>query len=64
MFNDAPSYRVGEARRATPKGLARLPNIYPSEMYQLHEMNAERQETTIEKEQHKESQTAKQNIAR
>ena len=26
--------RVGEARRAHPKGLARLPNIYNSEMYQ------------------------------
>ena len=26
MFNDPPSYRVGEASRANPKGLARLPN--------------------------------------
>ena len=35
MFNDPPSYRVGEASRANPKGLARLPNIYNSEMYQI-----------------------------
>ena len=34
MFNDAPSYRVGEASRARPKGLPRLPNIYNLEMYQ------------------------------
>jgi hypothetical protein len=33
-FNDYPSYRVGEASRAHPKGLALLPNISPSEMYQ------------------------------
>ena len=35
MCNDGPSYRVGEASRASPKGLARLPNIYNSEMYQV-----------------------------
>jgi hypothetical protein len=35
MFNDAPSYRVGEAPRAHPKGLTRLPNIYNLERYQL-----------------------------
>jgi len=34
MFNDSPSYRDGEESRANPKGLALLPNIYPSEMYQ------------------------------
>jgi len=34
MCNDSPSYRLGEASRAHPKGLARLPNIYPSERYQ------------------------------
>lgn len=28
-FNGDLSYRVGEARRAHPKGLARLPNISP-----------------------------------
>jgi hypothetical protein len=33
-FNDATSYRVGEASRAHPKGLALLPNTSPSEMYQ------------------------------
>ena len=32
--NDVPSYSVGEASRANPKGLARLPNIYNSERYQ------------------------------
>jgi len=36
MCNDGPSYRVGEASRASPKGLARLPNIYNSEMYQTY----------------------------
>ena len=35
ISNDAPSYRVGEALRASPKGLARLPNIYNLERYQL-----------------------------
>ena len=34
-FNDSTSYRVGEASRAHPKGLALLPNISPSEMYQV-----------------------------
>jgi len=34
ICNDGPSYRVGEAPRATPFGLARLPNIDPSVMYQ------------------------------
>ena len=34
MFNDRPSYRVGEAPRVTPFGLARLPNICLSETYQ------------------------------
>jgi len=33
--NGGPSYRVGEASRAHPKGLDRLPNIYNLEMYQL-----------------------------
>jgi len=35
MFNDVPSYRVGEESRANPKGLTLLPNIYPSERYQV-----------------------------
>jgi len=34
ICNDGPSYRVGEAPRATPFGLARLPNIDLSVMYQ------------------------------
>jgi hypothetical protein len=34
-FNDPTSYRIGEASRAHPKGLALLPNISPSEMYQV-----------------------------
>src|SRR5210317_1184164 len=36
ICNDGPSYRVGEAPRATPFGLARLPNIDLSVMYQLY----------------------------
>ena len=36
ICNDGPSYRVGEAPRATPFGLARLPNIDLSVMYQIH----------------------------
>jgi hypothetical protein len=32
IFNQRPSYIVGEARRATSFGLARLPNIYFLEM--------------------------------
>ncbi len=35
ICNDGPSYRVGEAPRATPYGLARLPNIDLSVMYQI-----------------------------
>jgi hypothetical protein len=35
IYNDVPSYRVGEESRANPKGLTLLPNIYPSERYQL-----------------------------
>ena len=35
ICNDGPSYRVGEAPRATPFGLARLPNIDLSVMYQI-----------------------------
>jgi len=35
ISNDTPSYRVGEAPRAHPKGLTRLPNIYNLERYQL-----------------------------
>ena len=31
---EVPRCRVGEAPRAHPKGLARLPNIYISEVYQ------------------------------
>ncbi len=34
MYNNGPSNRVGEAPRASPKGLARLPNICYSETYQ------------------------------
>ena len=34
--SDSPSYRVGEASRAHPNGLARLPNIYSSVMYQAN----------------------------
>jgi uncharacterized cupredoxin-like copper-binding protein len=34
ICNDGPSYRVGEAPRAIPFGLARLPNIDLSVMYQ------------------------------
>jgi len=34
ICNNGPSCRVGEASRAHPKGLARLPNIYLSVMYQ------------------------------
>ena len=36
ICNDGPSYRVGEAPRAKPFGLARLPNIDLSVMYQIH----------------------------
>jgi hypothetical protein len=32
---ETPEDRVGEALRATPYGLARLPNIYLSERYQI-----------------------------
>ena len=34
----SPSSRVGEAPRATPCGLARLPNIYLSERYQISQI--------------------------
>jgi hypothetical protein len=33
--SNGPSYGVGQAPRASPKGLTRLPNIHPSEMYQF-----------------------------
>jgi len=39
MCNDGPSYRVGEASRTSPKGLARLPNIYNLERYQVSTFN-------------------------
>ena len=35
ICNGGPSYRVEEAPRATPYGLARLPNIYNLEVYQF-----------------------------
>jgi hypothetical protein len=35
ILNDGPSYRAGEAPRASPFGLARLPYILRLEMYQL-----------------------------
>ena len=35
ISNDGPSYRAGEAPRASPFGLARLPYILRLEMYQL-----------------------------
>ena len=38
ISNDTPSYRVGEAPRAHPKGLTRLPNIYNLERYQLQKI--------------------------
>jgi len=35
ISNDGPSYRAGQAPRATPCGLARLPYICHSETYQV-----------------------------